>query len=124
MGWYEDFGIVDGEVVSVLAVAHVFRLERLRVRRRHRPIIEAARVGGAARLGIANQRLGTAAAVDREAVQAINMSNNIAWASYNRLSQIGALLSASVSYQATERYRQVLGRDPMIPTPRINQAAN
>ena len=70
------------------------------------------------------QRLGTAAAAEREAVQAINMGNNIAWASYNRLNQIGALLAASVSYQATERYRQVLGRDPMVPTPQITQAAN
>jgi len=25
MGWYEDYGIIDGEVVSVQAVAHVFR---------------------------------------------------------------------------------------------------
>ena len=25
MGWYEDYGIIDGEVVSILAVAHVFR---------------------------------------------------------------------------------------------------
>jgi hypothetical protein len=70
------------------------------------------------------QRMGSASAVDREIAQSINTANNIAWASYNRLDQIAALLASSLSYQAMERYRQIDRREPSLPTPQIAQGGN
>jgi len=70
------------------------------------------------------QSMGTAAAVDRAIAQSIDTGNNIAWASYNRLNQIAALLAASVSYQAMDRYRQVDRREPSFPSPQIAQGGN